>query len=773
MNVNFKRVLPFLLFCLVNIASAQDKPKLGLVLSGGGAKGIAHIGALKAMEEAGLRPDFIAGTSMGSVIGSLYALGYSADQIEQIVLDLDWNAVLSNEVPLNYIAFEEKEYYSRYLAAFPMYKGSVALSSGLIKGQMLTEVLMEYLWPSFEYQDFDHLPIPFRCVATDVRTGDPIVFKSGSLPTAVRASMALPTAFTAVDLDTTLVVDGGVLDNFPVEIVKQMGADYIIGVNVSAPQSEVPTSMMGILLSLATIPSEKKLPEEIEACDIYVEPDMMGYTTASFNKVPEILQLGKDYAQKYKTEFEGLAQSMGMEREPFTRESKERTLRIYDISLKGNKLFSDVLIKEKLGIEPGERVSYSELQEGIRRVYGINGFSKVDYELQMHSDSVAALELRLHENLADHIYVSVHADNVFSAGILVNYTSRNLLGKESRSIFALDISKNPRFRFDYYKYVGRRKRLAFNFRYDFMSEQLPNYDEGKPEDIVANRVHRVAANFLTTQSLKSSYSIGGFYENNSSKSQFGIIVPDYVDRIGLDNFGLRFSWLKNSYNDRNFPTKGAESELIVDYVLNTSVRLRLPKGVDSLDIGGVKVDRDGLQDALDQVSPEFVPDPFFRVHYNFQSFVSVLPKTQLVPRVSVGLSPGFDDVDKVRIPMRIGGWQRVWRDDSPVLGLQYSELDSVYNFGVVGLKIQHQMFGNFFLKYGADVLGYYGYVPLDDIENNFSFDELVENNLLIGYGATLTWRTRLGPISGGISRNSKDGYFRYYFALGFSMNYSD
>ncbi|MCD4731730.1 MAG: patatin-like phospholipase family protein, partial [Bacteroidales bacterium] len=210
----------------------NQRPKIGLVLSGGGAKGIAHIGILKAMEKERIRPDFIAGTSMGSIIGGLYALGYSADQLDTIIRQIDWGEVLSNNIQLQYIAYEEKEYYNRYLIELPFENGKLKLPSGVIHGQMLGEMLARYAWPAKDYTSFDEFPIPFRCVATDVGTGKPIIFSDGSLAMAMRASMAIPTAFTPVDLDSTLAVDGGVVNNFPVEEVIDMGADIVIGVSV-------------------------------------------------------------------------------------------------------------------------------------------------------------------------------------------------------------------------------------------------------------------------------------------------------------------------------------------------------------------------------------------------------------------------------------------------------------------------------------------------------------------------------------------------------------
>ena len=204
-------------FTLVFAQAKVERPKVGLVLSGGGAKGMAHIGVIKAMEEAGLYPDYITGTSMGSIIGALYAIGYSADEIKEIALGIKWENVLTNDIPLDKVAFEEKLFYGRYFIELPIKDKKIGLPQGLIEGQELTMFLNKITRPAHGITDFHKLPIPFECVAADIETGKSVVLKSGSLPLAMRASMSIPTFFTPTTIDSTLFVDGGLLRNFPVQ----------------------------------------------------------------------------------------------------------------------------------------------------------------------------------------------------------------------------------------------------------------------------------------------------------------------------------------------------------------------------------------------------------------------------------------------------------------------------------------------------------------------------------------------------------------------------
>ena len=189
-------ILLFLLVFSLFQASAQERPKIGLVLSGGGAKGTAHIGVLKEMERAGLYPDYITGTSMGSIVGGLYSIGYSADEIDSIASSMNWSQLLSNTLPLDQIAYEEKPFYDRYLIEFPIRNKKLTLPKGLIEGQALTLQMSNMTRPAHQYHDFNEFPIPFACIGANIETGKADVLNSGLLPEALRASMAIPTFFT-------------------------------------------------------------------------------------------------------------------------------------------------------------------------------------------------------------------------------------------------------------------------------------------------------------------------------------------------------------------------------------------------------------------------------------------------------------------------------------------------------------------------------------------------------------------------------------------------
>ena len=260
------------------------RPKIGVTLSGGGAKGLAHIGILKAIDSAGLQVDYITGTSMGSIIGSLYAAGYRADSIESLARSIDWDQFLSNQSSLRNIIMEEKSEYAKYDLELPWVNNWFRLSTGVLEGQELWLKLSELLFPVSQIKKFSQLSIPFKCIATDLSTGEAVVLDSGELVSAVRASMAIPSIFTAVDFNGKKLVDGGVVRNFPVIDVKEMGADIVIGSNVASGlrASDKVTTAVQVLLQVAFFREAEDTKKEVPLCDIYVQMPMDKYSMGSF-----------------------------------------------------------------------------------------------------------------------------------------------------------------------------------------------------------------------------------------------------------------------------------------------------------------------------------------------------------------------------------------------------------------------------------------------------------------------------------------------------------
>ncbi|MBN1534412.1 MAG: patatin-like phospholipase family protein, partial [Spirochaetes bacterium] len=305
-------VLPLLPPAILAQQKAGTRPKVGLVLSGGGAKGIAHVGVLKVLEEAGVKVDYIAGTSMGSIVGGFYAIGYDAKSLEKFALEEPWDELLSDEMSLRNIPIEEKNDESKYILSFALKGFGFELPKGVIKGQKLMTRLSILTLPYHQVQDFNKLPIPFRCVATDIETGEAVVFDRGFLPKALRASMSIPSALTPVEIDGRLLVDGGVVRNFPVSDVRAMGADIVIGVDVGAPlyKKEEITSLAEILEQSISFLNDISTKQERKKCDILILPDIRGLGVTDFAKAKDIIKRGEDAARSVYPQLKKLAERL-------------------------------------------------------------------------------------------------------------------------------------------------------------------------------------------------------------------------------------------------------------------------------------------------------------------------------------------------------------------------------------------------------------------------------------------------------------------------------
>jgi NTE family protein len=754
--------------------SDPKTPKIGLVLSGGGAKGMAHVGILRYMEKAGIRPDYIVGTSMGSVIGGLYAIGYSADELEAIVKSSDWELIVSNRVGFNDISFEEKEYYNRYLVELPIIDKKITFPSGLIEGQKLSETLHYYTWPANDIQDFDQLPIPFRCITTDVKNGEGIVLKGGYLHDALRSSIAIPTFFTPFDMDSTLAVDGGVVNNFPVDVVREMGADIVIGVNVSDEDFLDPKelgSFSAILMQIAMSKSNSKLKENIANTDIYIKPDLKDNSTGSFGNFEEILYLGDLAGQMHFEEFKALAERIGMNKPTTGIGLEVEPILIREIEIAGNHLFTDRLIQSKLEIKAGDLVSRNQVRDGISRIFGINGFHKVDYSIFPLEDKSFRLQIRVKEKSKSLLFTSVHYDNRFSAGILLNLTLRDVLGSSSRTVLIGDISRNPKFRFDYYKYIGAQKRYAFNFRGDYINQEIPFYENGEQKDLERSIERRVSANIMSTQSLKETYILGTFYEFNKVSSKFNIEFPEGVENALTNFFGLRAAYLRNTLNDRNYPTQGTESIVDFRYIFGNNFDLNLSDGVDTLFLGGgdqpFGIPKEDLPGLIDLLTPNGYISTFFKVN----RFFPLNHKWQFIPNFSAGLTLSNQAEGPIFDNFVLGGIQRVRINDTKVWGLNYREYFKP-NFAKIGFDFQFIPVKNILLRTGVNALGISDHIPLRNIGNEL-LGEFFSESGIIGYGIDITYKSLLGPIVFGLGRNNSDNNIRVHLGIGFSFNYSD
>ena len=375
-------------------ASAADRPKIGLALGGGGARGAAHIGVLRTLEEMGIPVDYIAGTSMGSIVGGLYAMGMSPEDIERTIDEIDWTGIFQDGPPRKDRRFRRKQDDRTFLIdAKPGVienERKVELVPALIQGQKLELALRKYTLPATEIRDFDDLRIPFRAVATDVITGEAVILGKGDLATSMRASMAVPAVFAPVEIDDRLLVDGGLAMNLPVSAVRAMGADIVIAIDVGGPlrQREEIGNVLAMLDQIASLVTFRNTEAEIAKLgprDLLIVPPLEREVLASdFPKMPTAIAIGQRAANAKRPELAGLSLPQNQYAEYQAAHSPPAYQRptIDYIRLENDSRLDDRVLTGRIKIRRGDRLDPEALERQLAQVYDQDNFESVRYRVE-------------------------------------------------------------------------------------------------------------------------------------------------------------------------------------------------------------------------------------------------------------------------------------------------------------------------------------------------------------------------------------------------------
>ncbi|MGE5154229.1 MAG: patatin-like phospholipase family protein, partial [Bdellovibrio bacteriovorus] len=375
-------------------ASAGERPKIGLALGGGGARGAAHVGVLRTLEELGVPVDYVAGTSMGSIVGGLYAMGMSPDDIERTIEEIDWTDIFRDGPPRQDRRFRRKQDDRTFLIdARPGViekERKVELVPALIQGQKLELALRKYSLPATEVHDFDDLRIPFRAVATDVVTGEAVILGEGDLATAMRASMAVPAVFAPVEIGDRLLVDGGLAMNLPVSAVRAMGADIVIAVDVGGPrrQREEIGNVLAMLDQIASLVTFRNTEEEIAKLgprDLLIVPPLEREVLASdFPKMPTAVAIGQRAAQAKRPELARLslppAQYAAYQADHSPPPYQPPTIDY--IRIENDSRLRDDVIASRIQVRPGDRLDPAALEHQLARVFDQDNFQSVRYRVE-------------------------------------------------------------------------------------------------------------------------------------------------------------------------------------------------------------------------------------------------------------------------------------------------------------------------------------------------------------------------------------------------------
>ncbi|HOW63021.1 MAG TPA: patatin-like phospholipase family protein, partial [Candidatus Contendobacter sp.] len=561
--------------------AAPGRPRVGLVLGGGGARGIAHVGVLKMLQELRVPVDCVAGTSMGSIIGGLYAAGMTPEEMTETVQRIDWPAAFTDGPPRADLPFRTKQEQRVLLTnnGVGIKDGQVQLPQGLLQGQNLLLLLQELSLPAAKIRDFDQLRVPYRAVATDLATGAPVVLKSGDLAMAMRASMSIPSALVPVELDGKLLVDGGVSDNIPVDVVREFcRPDVIIAVDVGAPLA--PASELNSLLSitgqLTTILTVRNAQQQIKTLgrrDILITPDLRDLSSLAFARSREAVTIGYAAAEGKRGELSRLSVSPAayqahLAGRPELPENHQPVIGF--IRIKNTTRLSDQVIEKQLHVKPGEPLDPEELNRNLNIIFGMGDFQQVTYSL-VEEDGKTGLVVEATQqhigantlNFGLFLGANMKGDSLFNLSVAYTMSQLNSLGGEWRNF--VQIGGNIKLETDFYQPLDAAQEYFIN---PYLSYQRYNLDlfNDSNEDNASFRVYRANIGVEVGRNLEhwGRLSLGLRYGSGKNDLRFGQISTNAntINEGSFDDGGYSIRWAADTLDNLNFPTSGYYANLV-------------------------------------------------------------------------------------------------------------------------------------------------------------------------------------------------------------------
>ena len=555
-------LLPF------SLHSQEQRKKVGVVLSGGGAKGMAHIKALKVIEEAGIPIDYIAGTSMGAIVGGLYAIGYTPEQLDSMVRKQDWTFLLSDRIKRSAMSLTDRERSEKYTVSIPFTKTPKdAATGGIMKGQNLANLFSDLTVGYHDSIDFNKLPIPFACVAANVVNGEQIVFHDGILSTAMRASMAIPGVFTPVRQDSMVLVDGGIVNNYPADVVKAMGADIIIGVDVqnALKKADKLNSVPDILGQIVDITCQSNHEKNVDLTDTYIRVNVDGYSSASFTPaaIDTLMRRGKEAAKDQWSSLLALKKKIGIAEDytpkqhgPYSSLSNARTVYVTDISFSGVEVDDKKWLMKKCKLEENSDISTQQIEQALYQLRGSQSYSSASYTLKETPEGYH-LNFLLQEKYERRINLGIRFDSEEIASLLVNATADLKTRIPSRLALTGRLGKRYAARIDYT--LEPMQQRNFNFSYMFQYNDINIYEEGDRAYNTTYKYHLAEFGFSDVWYKNFRFGLGLRFEYYKYKD-FLFKKPEISDlKVESEHFLSYFAQVQyNTYDKGRFPSKGSD-----------------------------------------------------------------------------------------------------------------------------------------------------------------------------------------------------------------------
>lgn len=717
-----KKVFIFLLFITVtNIFSnpdnieKQEKPKIGLVLAGGGAWGFAHVGVLRVLEQEKIPISYISGTSIGSIIGSLYSMGYTVDELEELIHRTNWFDVLNDEIDRRDISAYNKNSFQDYIFGFSLKENEISLPGGIIEGQKVDYLLSELHWDAKFINNFSKLPIPFRCVATDIRTGDPVVLKSGDITDAVRSSMSIPGVFTPVELNDDILVDGMFAMNLPVDPVIDMGADIVIAVNFDLPDSGLAdySTVTGALLQSFLLNMRKSIREQVPKADILISPDISNYSTFDYGMVEEIYSEGVKAAVKQISKLREYSDPELHEKYKSRKVKTAGNVVISYIEINGVDKDMEKIISKTMGLNSKQPVSLSnkDIENMIKDIYSLGYFDLITYKIDY-----GTLEIDIKKKKSNVFHVATEFDYLDNASLLLNLKTFDHEKINFLSELSIRLGNKKEIREKISLNLGFVNMIGLFSETNVTRDSYPNNTSGHLEESTEART-----------SLGLSFSLSRYMLGNLA------MTYDFFnfDHEYHNSFILQSGVVIDTLNKSLYPDRGIFIDLNYDWTLPTDVGAEYSKFLfKSKFVLPVHEDKFSLLLGLNE---------------------GILTQDRLLSTIL-----GFGNLGEVPQNQKIyiGGSST---DSRSISLLGYGRKDNYYSYATVFHSgFQVQPFEDVFVQIRYD-LGF-----LSNDQSNLS------DTLIYGYGLSVGTVTPIGPLETSLSFNN-DFEYTFNISIGYDL----
>ncbi|MBK1894754.1 patatin-like phospholipase family protein [Chryseobacterium paridis] len=520
-------------------------PRIGLSLAGGGAKGFSHVGVLKVLDSLGVKVDYISGTSMGAIVGGLYASGYSGKEIEKIVMDTDFYSLILDPKSRKESTFFNKS-VDKYLLSIPIKNGKINLPSSISTGQKNVYLLKELFKNVSNIDDFSKLPIPFMCVATNLESGNMQIFEKGDLVQSIMASSAFPSLMDPVKVGDSIYIDGAMTVNFPSKPLKDKGIDIVIGVDLNQDLSkrEDLNNIIAILNQIIDMNIHKDTKRQYKYTDINIKPNLKGMSATSYDEKKKILDSGYVEGLKYVDILNQLPKRSFDRLREHVNPIYSNVYKIDSISLIGSKIYGKNYTLGKMGLHLPSLETYGSINKKIDRLVATNNYKFINYDI-VTENNANKLKLYVTEDDARHFFkFGLHYDNVFKTGLLLNYSAKRLLFKNSNLSLDVIVGDQPRYYLNYF--IDNGYIPGFGIYSSGMNLDLKDVNNNISDSWQWLR------NEAYIQSVwKDKFAIGG----GISHDYFNADTNGTNERVS--RFLNPYVFVKSdTQNDKDFPTKG-------------------------------------------------------------------------------------------------------------------------------------------------------------------------------------------------------------------------